>query len=274
MRLVTIAVALAMIGCADATTGDAGAPPVERYGGNGTVLQSPAAAAELCLGAVAESLPPQCSGIPITNWDWDSVANEELASGVTWGSYHVVGTYDGRSFTVLEVDDPAATPDDSGVRFAAPCPEPEGGWVATDPTRVSDDDRQAAVRAAESEPDHAATWIDDLDPLRDSESGRYVLVLAFTGDLDAHREDIDRLWGGPLCVWEFGRTFRELRSIQSQLGEIAHELGIEMLWSSIDVSRNQVELGVVITAPELEATLASRFGAGAVRIEPALVAVG
>lgn len=57
---------------------------------------------ELCLGAVAESYPPQCSGIPITNWSWNTVDGEEKSGDVTWGSYAVQGTYDGESFTVTQ----------------------------------------------------------------------------------------------------------------------------------------------------------------------------
>lgn len=57
---------------------------------------------ELCLGAIAESYPPQCGGIPITNWSWDDIEGFENSGDVTWGSYAVQGTYDGESFTVTE----------------------------------------------------------------------------------------------------------------------------------------------------------------------------
>ena len=39
--------------------------------------------------------PPQCGGPEIVGWDWDAVDLEESASGVTWGTYAVVGTWDG-----------------------------------------------------------------------------------------------------------------------------------------------------------------------------------
>lgn len=63
-----------------------------------TVLQKDAEEPQLCLGAVAESYPPQCSGPEITGWDWDAVDGEESASGVTWGAYAVTGTWDGTVF--------------------------------------------------------------------------------------------------------------------------------------------------------------------------------
>ena len=76
--------------------------------------------AELCLGAVAESYPPQCSGIPITNWTWDEVEGSETSGEATWGAYAVQGTYDGDEFTVttppimLALYDPMPLPDPTG----------------------------------------------------------------------------------------------------------------------------------------------------------------
>lgn len=58
--------------------------------------------AELCLGAVAESYPPQCSGLPISNWTWDSIEGSETSGDTTWGSYAVQGTYDGEELTVTK----------------------------------------------------------------------------------------------------------------------------------------------------------------------------
>ena len=72
---------------------------------------------ELCLGAVAESYPPQCSGIPVVNWSWEGVEGSESSGDVTWGSYAVQGTYDGEQYTVsappimLALYDPMAFPD-------------------------------------------------------------------------------------------------------------------------------------------------------------------
>ena len=54
----------------------------------------------LCLGAIAESYPPQCSGPTVIGWDWAAVDGEETASDVTWGAYAVWGDWDGETFTV------------------------------------------------------------------------------------------------------------------------------------------------------------------------------
>lgn len=62
----------------------------------------------LCLGGVAESYPPQCSGPPIEGWDWTAVEGEETASGVTWGLYAVWGTWDGQRLVVTREPVPGA----------------------------------------------------------------------------------------------------------------------------------------------------------------------
>jgi len=57
--------------------------------------------AELCLGAIAESYPPQCGGPRITNWDWaaqDGVFDQQ--GQVRWGTFAVTGRWDGSAFTV------------------------------------------------------------------------------------------------------------------------------------------------------------------------------
>lgn len=60
--------------------------------------------AQLCLGAVAESYPPQCSGPPITNWDWDVQKGSFDQQGeVRWGTFAVQGTWDGDAITVSTV---------------------------------------------------------------------------------------------------------------------------------------------------------------------------
>jgi hypothetical protein len=58
---------------------------------------------ELCLGAIAESYPPQCSGPPIVGWDWAARAPGFDKQGATrWGTFAVTGTWDGTTFTVQD----------------------------------------------------------------------------------------------------------------------------------------------------------------------------
>lgn len=69
--------------------------------GTGTVLDD-GSGPEFCLGPVAESYPPQCSGPTIVGWDWSSIEGWERASGVTWGAYALQGEWDGERFTLTQ----------------------------------------------------------------------------------------------------------------------------------------------------------------------------
>ena len=72
--------------------------------GQGTVLQTPGGVAQLCLGPVMESYPPQCHGVPLVGWQWETTGPHEeadLDGKVTrWSTYAVTGTFDGRTMTV------------------------------------------------------------------------------------------------------------------------------------------------------------------------------
>ncbi len=116
-------VAVLLSGCVAGTASGGGPPPIPspfpaapvEVQGLGTVLESDEGP-ELCLGAVAESYPPQCGGPPIVGWDWDAVDGEETANEVTWGAYAVWGDWDGATFTltrepvIAALYDPMATP--------------------------------------------------------------------------------------------------------------------------------------------------------------------
>ncbi|MEO8263439.1 MAG: hypothetical protein ABI566_12800 [Pseudolysinimonas sp.] len=67
--------------------------------GQGTVIQVGDAPPQLCLGAIAESYPPQCGGPEITGWDWATAEGFETSGGVTWGAYVVTGGWDGITFS-------------------------------------------------------------------------------------------------------------------------------------------------------------------------------
>lgn len=101
---VIVAAALALSACATPapSPGDGGFDRALRVDvvGQGTVIQLGDAAPELCLGAIAESYPPQCSGPELIGWDWTANDGSETASDVTWGTYAVFGNWDGTALTV------------------------------------------------------------------------------------------------------------------------------------------------------------------------------
>ena len=94
-------------------------PPSEEVAAQGTVIEL-GGEVELCLGPIAESYPPQCSGISVEGWSWEGIEGWERSGDVTWGAYFVRGTYDGSSFTLtgepvmLALYDPIAPVDPTG----------------------------------------------------------------------------------------------------------------------------------------------------------------
>jgi hypothetical protein len=285
--VLTVAVAV-LAGCGGVGRTDLGDPqppgprsdPEQRYEWSGVVLESPEHGPMLCLGMLLESLPPQCGDVPLTGWDWRTVNGEERLGTTTWGEYHVVGTYDGSSFRVLEVGPPDPAPPDPGDPMDTPCSEPPGGWVAENPGRTSEADRQNATREASSEPDFAGLWIDHVgDPApedmeADPTSAEIILSVAFTGDLARHESALRALWGGPLCVVQHARTEAELRSIQRDFSGGPSDLGLSVLWTDVDVVDNVVEMGVVAIDPQTLEALDDRYGPGTVRVIPALRPLG
>ena len=253
-----------------------------QYHAYATVLQERDDAPMLCLGIILASYPPQCGDVPIASWSWDAVDGEERAYGTTWGEYRVVGRYDGKTFTVEEVEPAGAPPPpaDDPDEFAPPCTGPTGGWGVVEPARVSQRAFDAAHAYAERQPDSAGTWIAYIEqPTEDSEAAairaaNFILVAAFTRDLERYEAELRELWGGALCVVRFERTQRELRRIQRDVERTAAKLGLKMLATADSVTENAVELEVVAIDDEQRRALETRYGAGVVQVEAALEPVG
>lgn len=109
------------------------APGKVRSTGLPTVMDT-GAGAVLCLGAVAESYPPQCGGPAIPNWDWATYdGTYEEQGDVRWGMYAVTGTWDGTSFSVTDAIMAALY--DSVVPEPVVLPEPS---VAYDQAELED----------------------------------------------------------------------------------------------------------------------------------------
>ncbi|HEX2031243.1 MAG TPA: hypothetical protein VHL78_07575 [Actinomycetota bacterium] len=272
-RLTPVAL-LVLAACGTAPHAAPSDPPEgERlYEATAVVLESKQHDPMLCLGFIAESLPPQCGDVAVANWDWGAVEGEERLSGTTWGEYHVVGSYDGEAFSVSDVGPPRQGQepfDDDPIE--APCPDPEGGWPWPDPARSSEEDLVAAQRAAQREPDFAGVWIDYLaepNPDAPPDALQVILTAAFTGDLERHEAELRELWGGPLCIALHERTYRELRAIQNGLA--AEEIGLQLLTSGVDVVDNVVEIHVVTLDEDDRRALDERYGEGTVRATAAL----
>ncbi len=240
------------------------------------VLESGRYGPMLCLGTILESLPPQCGDVRIANWDWDRIKGEERLSGTIWGRYHVTGTLDGKGFIVTDVDPPQKEDSVFGSDpVGTPCEEPEGGWRVPDPNRAGQTDVNASNAAVRRDPEFAGLWIEYLDGAGDNateDQGEILLTVAFTANLESHEQELRKHWGGPLCITRHDRSLGRLQQIQSEekLGRVTRQLGIQELFTDIDVEDNVVEVGIVVIDDKGREAIEERFGKDAVRILAAL----
>jgi hypothetical protein len=256
--------------------------PAQLYEADGLVLDD-VDGPKLCVGGVADSLPPQCFGVPLVGWDWDAVEGEESASETTWGNAHVVGTYDGEAFTVAAAGPYETGEADFGERdFSTPCPEPAGGWVAVEPSRISEADFDAGAAAARARPDHVALWVDyvgDDTPdelaqrLSEGETVLQIMNVVVTDDVAGAEAAIREVWGGPVCVTQReGHTEEELAAIRAEAERFVQEdLGLRFTWSSDGGLGLAAEIGVVVDPGGAgQVALDARYGSGMVKLFPAL----
>lgn len=274
--LCAVALLLIVSACGQGQAPSAGkASGTQIYTVTATVLESPGHGPQVC-HVVALPLPPSCGGADVVDWDWGKVKAESVR-GTTWGLYELIGTFDDGRFTLTE---PArsATPgsgSDEPERAMTPCPEPEGGWRPVDESKATAEANRQAGRLARSAEEFAGKWLDqsymdayDLEP-GDAERierlandpARYVLNIAFTGDLTGREEWIREVWGGALCISSAKHTERKLSSVRHELGNRRDLLSI----GSDDIA-NQVTVTVYVASDELQAELDSKYGEGVVRV--------
>jgi hypothetical protein len=244
--------------------------PAQLYEANTTVLENKTHGPMLCLGGVLMSLPPQCGDVPMAGWDWSAVEGEKTVSGTTSGSYHLVGRYDGETFTATTVGpyEKGFTPDED-PDFSSPCPDPEGGWPGLE--HASQEEAHRVAVYARSQPDYAAMWVTPLEPAK-YEFSPVVVNVVFTGEPDRHEAEIRKVWDGPLCVVARDvPTARELAGIRKEAEASLDELGLQMLWSAGPDVEPVIEIGVVADlGGKGQAAFDARFGPGVVRVIPAL----
>lgn len=294
LRVIGVVVAgLLVAGCGDGTGVDAGAisePPQTGPAASGdavttrypvTVIDG-GDGAKLCLGGVAESLPPRCGGPELIGWDWaDHDGDYEEVAEVRWGDFKVTGTFDGTDLTVTDAvpaDDWTDSASAIDVDFTSPCPEPPGGW-SSEPMRMFAE--SAVFEAAQRRSDYAGGWVTQRDPrdpyeldqtLADDPEAEVlppIVNIKVTGDPVAAEAELRKAWGGPLCVTTAERTETQLRRIQD---ELTTSVG-STLSASVDVLTGTVELIVTYDDGTLQLDLDERYGEGVVQVTSALVPV-
>jgi hypothetical protein len=247
-----------------------------RYAIDATVLQSRTHGPQLCT-SMATSLPPQCGGTPIPDWDWTTVAAKQSINGTTWGEYHLVGTYNGKTFRLTEPPTAPRPPKPQPLPdYTAPCPAPPGGWTIVDPKRVTFDDYQAFTSTAQNQPDSAGMWVDNTTPVdgRVQPQPLGVMTVAFTGHLDEHRTQLRAIWGGPFCVVQRAHSTAELQTIsQALIGDEGRHLGLHIDSVSTDPVQDRVELDVLVASPAAQQALDRNYGPGVVHMNQAMIPI-
>ncbi|MFF7292758.1 hypothetical protein ACFY9N_09520 [Microbacterium sp. NPDC008134] len=165
-------------------------PPEGPVRGTGTVLDVDGDT-QFCLGAVAESYPPQCTGVPLLGWSWDRVDGSETSGGTTWGAYAVTGQYDGESITVT--DPPILLALYDPMRPVDPTGGVDGEATTTELTEIQDDlSSRLGTDALALWSERSYVWVqvvwDDgqLQQALDSEYGEgTVIVLPALSEIDA-----------------------------------------------------------------------------------------
>ena len=279
MRILAAAAVLTVLGAAGACSTEAEMRAVDRTGA-GSTAEAPAGEVptpvpdgqvrtsglvtvldagdgpELCLGAVAESYPPQCSGPALADFDWGDVGSEE-AAGVRWGSYALTGAYDGSTFTVTDAI-PAAlydtTAEPQAEPLAAACDEP----TTTDTAKATPEDLDATLAAASALPSYASAWL----------TGNTINV-AVTEDAEGAETELRRTWGGMLCVTTVERTDADLNEVNQ---ELQAALGDQLLTSG-STRPDSLDAQVVYDDGTVQEWADATYGDGLVRISSALVPV-
>jgi hypothetical protein len=245
---------------ADAPSGEAPRPVPDgdvRTSGLVTVLDD-GDGPEMCLGAVAASSPPQCSGPALAGFDWGDAGSEE-AGGVRWGSYALTGTFDGSTFTVGDAI-PAALYDTTAAPepepLAAACDEP----TTTDTAKATPEDLDATLAAASALPSYASAWL----------TGDDTVNVAVTDDAEGAEAELRRTWGGKLCVTTVERTDADLNEVNQ---ELQAALGDQLLTSG-STTPDSLDAQVVFDDGSIQEWADATYGDGLVQVGAALVPAG
>lgn len=243
-------------------------PPKTPVTGIGTVMDT--GRPELCLGPVAESYPPQCSGIPLQDWDWARQRGQfEHQGDIRWGGFVVTGTYDGKTMLVTKVvsSELYEVPADPGAEedpFATPCPEPDAGWGIVDGAKADETAMQAAFTRAAELDGYGGAWMDQhRDPQQSGDPAKTIVNVTVTGDTEAAETELRKVWGGALCVSKAKHTEAELTRIQEELMDLPGAF-------SAASQRDQVTVDVLWDDGTLQAWADDAYGDGLVKVTSAL----
>lgn len=219
-------------------TEPAAVDPEQELVGLGIVMQRSAdAAPELCVGAVAESYPPQCGGPVLAGaFSWDDVEAQQQ-DDIRWTDtpYYAVGHLDlatgGQGTLTLtrplspEAPEGFETPDHEDVMFPQLCDDPTGDVPDVDQAARTADgtgmaEEQELIVVAQELDGYVTAYFSDGGPTMN-------VVINSDGDLDEARSALRAVFTGPLCVAQRDAPAEsDVRAAQEALGERFEELRV------------------------------------------------
>lgn len=213
--------------------------------------------------------PLVCDDAAVAGWDWDRFGGELTEEqGVRMGTYRLVGTFDGSTFTVEEATQPE--PEPHVFDFEIQCPAPEGGWQVTDSSRVTRDDLHRATSVAQGLDDFATVAVSTPDGEPGPRDPAATVVSVYVaGDPAVAEAAVREAWSGMLCVVRVERTEKELLALQQATLDLPG-----FVESGAGSPSNQLELTVFHDDGRIQQWVDDRHGEGAVAVESVLLPVG
>jgi len=256
-----------LAGCADPDGTPAGADPVEpepeealfapevyagRFRAGGLVLETPHTARN-CAATSRPRCPRSAAG-PTSSAGPGTGSSTARSAAPGYGWFELVGTYDGKRFTLTEPPGyPYPHPSGPVDDFRSPCSPPAGGWQVIDDATATEAALQEAIALASSLPGGAGVWIDQNGGENDPK--KLVLNARFIDDLPGNEARLRDLWGGALCVSPATRTTADLTRVQAELATLPGVLS-----TGIDTLANQVTAEVYVATDARRQELAARYG--------------
>ncbi len=209
---------------------------------------------QLCLGAVAESYPPQCGGPELEDFDFGRRRRRE-------GRRRDVGPV--RRHRHLRRHDLHRHRRDPGraLRHDGASPRPAAlepacdDATTTDADKATPEDMDATLAAASALPTYATAWLSNG-----------TISVAVTEDPEGAEAELRKTWGGLLCVTTVEKTDADLNAINQ---ELQGALG-EQLLTSGSTAPDSLDAQVVFDDGSIQDWADATYGEGLVRVSSAL----
>jgi hypothetical protein len=208
-----------------------------------------------------------CRGIDLIGFDWTDFPEARTGyGGLHYGSFDVVGRYDGKNLIVesADVHHYARARARSHSKRRTPCAPPVGGWRIVDPDvkHGTGADVSRVAYTARGLPGYAGFWLVHLGRTADNRV-RIVLNVAVTRDKAGAERTLRKSWGGALCVSSAKHSVAALNAIANK---VVHLPGVTGARGDFD----RVLVDVNYDDGSLQAWVDQKYGKSLVIVRSAL----